>query len=280
MLRTVGLEVLGSESASGLDKEAAAARTKGRESVREKEEWANSPSITRTRTHTHVLSPICSIVHALYSTLPSHHTHTHTYTHASKNSIQECTSSSSYEQVKIILGFVLLKKRVPREDIGLRRWAHTHARTFTHPLSLSLSLTLSFTHALAQTHLLHTNWSREGHDPRVSNAWWNSRLTHNNFKLKGKKTCSVQKDDPSDAKEVPKIFFATSLRQLPSKGREKIQGQPEKKNYVSMFKKRKCKRWKNLLLFVRVISTRLWREDFKSTNSLLKPLWDPKLVLI
>ena len=71
------------------------------------------------RTHTCVLSPICSIVHALYSTLPSHHTHTHTYTHASKNSIQECTSS--YEQVKIILGFVLLKKRVPREDIGLRR---------------------------------------------------------------------------------------------------------------------------------------------------------------
>ena len=136
MLRTVGLEVLGSESASGLDKEAAAARTKGRESVREKEEWANSPSITRTRTHTHVLSPICSIVHALYSTLPSHHTHT--YTHASKNSIQECTSS--YEQVKIILGFVLLKKRVPREDIGLRRWAHTHARTFTHPLSLSHSI--------------------------------------------------------------------------------------------------------------------------------------------
>ena len=83
MLRTVGLEVLGSESASGLDKEAAA-RTKGRESVREKEEWANSPSITRTRTHTHVRA-LTHMLHRartlLYSSLPSHHTHTHTRTH-------------------------------------------------------------------------------------------------------------------------------------------------------------------------------------------------------
>ena len=85
MLRTVGLEVLGSESASGLDKEAAAARTKGRESVREKEEWANSPSITRTRTHTHVRALTHMLYRArtlLYSTLPSHHTHTHTRIHA------------------------------------------------------------------------------------------------------------------------------------------------------------------------------------------------------
>ena len=141
MLRTVGLEVLGSESASGLDKEAAAARTKGRESVREKEEWANSPSITRTRTHTHVLSPICSIVHALYSTLPSHHTHTHTYTHASKNSIQECTSSSSYEQVKIILGFVLLKKKSSSRGYWAQTMStHTHTHIHSHTLSLSHSI--------------------------------------------------------------------------------------------------------------------------------------------
>ena len=57
--------------------------------------------------------------------------------------------------------------------------------------------------------------------------------------MKGKKTCSVQKDDPSDAKEVPKIFFATSLRQLPSKGREKNPGTArEKKSLCPCLKKK------------------------------------------